>query len=245
MHQQLRQAVATLPGVLALVLVQTVSPVAAATLDGFNAAFEIRYMGLRADATLDLQRDETNGGWLYQVRSEARGMARLLRSAEAVESTRFGFTGETIVPRSYELQDGADDNRNDTTIHFDWEAGTAASIHEGEPAEITLIPGLQDRLSADIAVILDLREGRQPETYDILERNEIRNYVYTDMGDETVKVPAGTFTTRKFLRQRPGSSRGTLIWYATEAAYLPVRIEQQKNGKTAVTMVASRISPEN
>lgn len=214
-------------------------------LDGFYIEYDIRYMGLRAEATLQLKPADTDGEYFYEVRSRARGLARLLRSSEARESTRFRLTETGIEPLRYSLDDGGDADENNTVITFDWEAGTAASVYEQEPADIQLEPGVQDRLSADIAVILDLRSGREPGRYAIAEKNQIRQADYTDLGEEQAEVPAGTFDTRKFRRQRPGSSRSTLIWYAADAAWLPVRIEQQKDGKTNVTMVATLVEPQS
>ena len=98
-----------------------------------------------------------------------------------------------------------------------------------------------DRLSADIVVIMDLRNGRPPRTLYIAEKNTTREYTFTPRGEATVETPAGTFETVLYLRQRDGSSRSTLIWYARNADFLPVRMEQLKDGKSTVTSVATSI----
>jgi hypothetical protein len=102
-----------------------------------------------------------------------------------------------------------------------------------------------DRLTADIAMIQKLRNGETPTGFDLVDRNEIRRYEYTLQGEETIKVPAGTFQTVKYLRNRPGSSRATLIWFAPGMDYLPVKIAQLKRGKSVIEMFATLLQPAN
>ncbi len=127
-------------------------------------------------------------------------------------------------------------------MRFDWAALSADSVHEGEPATLTLDPEVRDRLSADLETILELRAGELPDTQVIAYRNAIRRYDLYPKGEETIETPAGTYATVKFLRQREGSKRSTMIWFAVDAGYLPVRIAQMKNNKTNVTMEAVSVS---
>ena len=128
-------------------------------------------------------------------------------------------------------------------IEFNWEAGIAHSVYKGVPKDIDITAGMLDRLTADIAAIHELRNNRKPTSYEITHRNSIRLYEFTQQGEETVSVPAGKFRTVKYLRQRPGSSRATLIWFAPDADYLPVKIVQLKRGKSQIVMVATLLEP--
>jgi hypothetical protein len=210
-------------------------------LAGFHAEYRLKYSVLRGEVFLDLTADEEGGTYIYEVRTTARGLAKVFVRNTAVERSTFRVTDTGLRPLHYLLDDGSGKEENRTDIRFDWDEGIAYSKHEGESFMIPIQDDTLDRLSADILVIMELRAGRTPDTYAIADGEEIDIYGFEALGEEEVEVEAGTFRALKFKRQRDGSSRSTLIWYAPDADYLPVRIEQQKNGKTVVTMVATRL----
>jgi hypothetical protein len=213
-------------------------------LESFHLDFEARYGILRGDITLDLETTDEPGLYHYEIVTRARGLARLVRSGTGRESSRFRYSIDGFQPVHYVREDGTDDSDNDSDIRFDWSEKIAHSVYEGEAKDIPIHTGMLDRLAADIIVINELRAGRNPTGYDIVDRNSVRRYEFTELGEEQMEVPAGTFDTVKYRRQRPGSSRSTLIWYAKDHNFLPIRIEQQKRGKTAITMVAMNIAAD-
>ncbi len=210
-------------------------------IQGFRAEFEASYIGFKADAVMELQQDAASGEYIYTVTTKARGLARMVRSGTGVETSRFRYDGETYRSISYTLDDGTEAVENDTQIRFDWDTGIAYSNYKGEAQDIQLEAGLLDRLTADVYIIQQLRKGNEPDGYDITDRNSVRHYDFTALGEETVTVPAGTYKAVKYLRQRPGSSRATRIWYAPELDYLPLRIEQLKRGDVKVVAVAVKL----
>lgn len=212
-------------------------------LAGFRAEYEVSYLAFSADANLHLQRLNDAGEYRYEVVTKARGLAKLVRSGTGIERSVFKLTSEGFVPQTYHLDDGTDKVENDTDIEFDWDNNIARSIYVGEPKEVPVYPGVLDRLTADIAVIYGLRNGTEPNAQNIADGEEIDLIEFTPSGREKITVPAGTFETVKYLRQRPGSSRAVMIWYAVEADYLPAKIVHLKRGKTNITMVATRLQP--
>lgn len=216
---------------------------APATLNGFHTVYELRYAALRADATIDLQATDTPNEFLYSVTTRTRGIARLLRPGTASEIARFRYDENGFQPISYRLDDGIAKAENDSNIEFNWQTGTATSTHGTETIELPLRAGMLDRLTADIAAIQKLRNGEALTGFDLVDRNEIRRYDYVLQGEETVRVPAGTFKTVKYMRSRPGSSRATLIWFAPDMEYLPVKITQLKRGKSVIEMLATLLPP--
>ncbi len=208
----------------------------------FSITYKVSWMLLSGDVTLTLAENAAPGSYKLTAATQARGLARLGAPDPSVEEAYFVLADNAMLSQSYELIDGSESGENDTEIRFDWDAGVAASRYEQEEANLTLSDNVYDRITADIVIIGDLRNGREPRTLRIAEKNQIRDYTFTPQGREQVKVPAGTFDTVKYLRQRPGSSRSTMIWYAPEIGYLPVRMEQLKRGKTNVTSVATDIT---
>ena len=218
---------------------------AATELAPFHAEYELSYAIFSADVSFDLRRDDTPGHYVYKVTTKARGLAKAILRRKAIEKSHFSISDEHILPARYQLDDGLGGVENKTYITFVWGAGKAYSQHEGADLTIPIEAGTLDRLSADINVIMSLRAGNEPGSYPILDGEDIDIYEFKRVGEERLKVPAGTFNTVKFRRQRRGSSRSTLIWFAPEQDYLPVRIDQQKDGETSVTMTALLLQPES
>jgi len=228
---------------LAAIPAHTTYAAAPATLSGFHTVYELRYSALRADATVDLKRSDMPNEYLYSITTKTRGLARLLRPGAASEIARFKYDENGFQPLSYNLDDGVAKAENDSDIQFDWQTGIATATHEIDTVELPITAGMLDRLTADIAAIQQLRNGETLTGFDLVDRNEIRRYEYTLQGEETIKVPAGTFRTLKYLRNRPGSSRATLIWFAPDIDYLPVKITQLKRGKSVIEMLATLLEP--
>ena len=217
-------------------------PVDAAPFAGFRIDYSARYSAFTLDASLELKKTSMADTYTYEVTTKAHGLAKLFQSGTARERSEFILSKQSLRPILYTYNDGSGKEENRSRIVFDWPNGTARSVHESVSAELLLETGIHDRLSADLNSIIQLRNGQVPKEQVIAYRNSIRRYNMTALGKETIEVPAGTFVTEKFLRQRTNSKRSTLIWFAKDADYLPVRIEQQKNGTTNVAMVATNIS---
>ena len=208
-------------------------------LTGFHAEYKLKYGLIGGDVFFDLTYGEQDDVYIYETRTTPRGLARVVVRESALERSEFRLTDTGLQPLRYLRDDGSGKDEDRTDIRFDWARNMAFSEHEGENFSIPLEEGTLDRLSADILAMMDLRSGRTPGSYAIADGEEIDIYNFEALGEDDIEVKAGSFRALKFKRQRAGSSRSTLIWYAPAADYLPVRIEQQKKGKTVVTMVAT------
>ena len=86
----------------------------------------------------------------------------------------------------------------------------------------------------------DLAATGAPRTYTLADEDSVAEYEYTDNGTATMATGVGRVATRVFTQQRAGSSRATWLWVAPELRFLPVRIEQRRDGEvqTAFTLVS-------
>lgn len=206
----------------------------ALTPRGFLITYEVRFAAFRGELALELlQRDGDD----YRIRATTagRGIARMFMGKDTAEESNFSFTDGRVISRSYKLDDGSKADKNDSEINFDWETGIAHSVYEQELAELPLSGEVYDRISADVVTIMDLRNGNEPRTLYIAEKNDIREYTFEAHGRETIEFQGGELETVKYLRTRTGSSRNVMIWYAPELDYLPVQMEQFKRGKSQIT----------
>ena len=63
-------------------------------------------------------------------------------------------------------------------------------------------------------------------------QSEVR--VISNIGRREVKVPHGTYNAVGIQHRKEGSDRITTLWCAEELDYLPVLIEQHRDGKRAL-----------
>ncbi|HSG66146.1 MAG TPA: hypothetical protein VLD39_14140, partial [Gammaproteobacteria bacterium] len=67
-------------------------------------------------------------------------------------------------------------------------------------------------------------------------------YEYIDNGTATMVTDAGSFAPRVLSQQREGSSRANWLWVAPELHFLPVRIEQRRNGEVQTAFILTRVT---
>ncbi len=217
-------------GLACTALVLEANPVPQAT--GFELTYKIKAYGF-AVGEMQISLTETDDAdiYIYENLTRALGLAKAFRSGVMSETSRFRVTPAGLVPIQYDLNDSTENPDDDTHIAFDWTAGIADSLYEGERRDIEIEPGTLDRMSADLAVILDLQAGNGPERYQMVHRNSLRVYEFEYLGEEDIKTPAGKFATVKYRRQRPGSKRSGIIWFSPALCYHVVQVESLKNDK--------------
>ena len=112
----------------------------------------------------------------------------------------------------------------------------------GQAVDVALQPGLQDSLSVQLALIHELLAGRTPETFVMLDRDEIKDYLYTAEGKERVKTALGEHDTVRYRSRRPNSDRSTMFWCAPDLGYLPVKVERHKGSKIEWSMTLATLT---
>ncbi|MEM7083607.1 MAG: DUF3108 domain-containing protein [Pseudomonadota bacterium] len=221
--------------------------VAASTLAGdrptpFIAVYDVHYSGARvAESTVMLTRINRDSFSMSST-THPRGFAALLRRAPVIEHSRFEFTGDNDMRGiDYEFDDGSSSGKRNRAIEFDWEVGRAVSRYKEETFELELDHPLADRLALQALLMRDLGENAMRETYRLLDRDAIKVYRYTPLGEELLDTPAGRFHTIKIKQQREGSSRHYHIWLAKEHDFATVKMAQFKNDKPRTVLTATRI----
>jgi hypothetical protein len=202
-----------------------------AALQRFTASYAVVWRGFNAGTTgLELTRG-SDGEFVYTSRANARGLFRAVFSEEITQTSWFQVTPQGVRPIRYRGDDGSSDTRRDISLDFDWSAGRVRGVAEDKPVDIALEPGVQDAMSIQVAVLLDLRAGRDPGTYRLVDKDKVKEYVYTRQGEERLKTAVGEVDTVIYSSQRTGSKRLTRTWYAPSLGYVAVRGEQLKDGK--------------
>ena len=218
---------------------------AAATADElkpFEASYTWMWHGMTvALSTLHLERQDDT--WIYRSKSEPRGIGRMM-SERPTQQSVLKVTDTEVRPLSYKADDGTSSTKRDADVEFDWEHGRMSGVYEDTKVDMPLPPGIQDDLSVQIALMVELLKGRTPEEFSLLSGNSVRKYRYTREGTETLVTPAGTVKTIIYSSQKEGSPRVTRFWCASSLGYIPLRVQQQRDHQVEWTMQIQSLKRE-
>lgn len=202
-------------------------------LPGYHAVYRASYQGLHVGETEFSVTLVDAASSTYEFRSESRlgGIFRVIAPRPPEESSAFRVEDGEIRPLAYSLRDSTRAGEGSFDIEFDWPLGRAIVTAEGTGVESQLVPGMLDRGSLQVALML-IGEDFTTEQVTLLDRDGPETHELQADGVETLETPLGEFQTRRLIQQRQGSSRRTLVWLAPDLHGLPVRIERQRNGET-------------
>lgn len=209
---------------------------AAGKLAPFSIEYQVVYRGSNAGTShLDLVRS-TGSQWRYSSSNKARGIFRLVFPGEIRQSSVLKIDQGEVRPLRFEADDGTDSTKRDIRLDFDWSRARASGTAEQKPVDVTLPAGTQDSMSVQLALMLALQRGEHPENFTLLDKNELKTYLYREVGRESLTTPQGTFETVVWSSQRAGSSRVTRVWYAAELGYLPLKAQRLRDGREEWSM---------
>lgn len=219
----------------------TLSAADVEVLAASTATYQVEFRGINAGTITFTLRPEQPGQFVYESRSNARGIARLFVRHEVREASTFAVDGYDIKPLAYVFDDGSSDTTRDTRLEFDWNAGMAKGTHENAPVELSLVPGIQDRLSAQVVVMQHLAAGSGPDKIAFIDGNEVKEYQYVREGETTLKTVLGELAAVIYSSTREGSDRISRIWYAPALGYTPIRAEQLRRGKVETVLTLTKL----
>lgn len=202
-----------------------------AELRPFTAVYEVRHSGARVgEMTVVLEPGQAQGTYRYTARTTPKGLAALIRRNDVVEVSEFSATDDALRPISYRFDEGTKAGKRNSTIDFDWEAGSAVSEYKGRTETLPLESDPLDRMTVQLMLMRDLARDRLASSYAVIDRNAFKEYTIAELGEERVETPAGQFTATKLRRERDGSSRSSLLWLSKDLGFLPIKIVQLKDG---------------
>jgi Protein of unknown function (DUF3108) len=213
---------------------------AADELKPFEASYAWSWHGMTvAGSTLKLQKQ--GDLWVYASRSSPRGIGKMF-SERPVQKSILRVTDNGVQPLSYEADDGTSSTQRDAKVQFDWEHGRVTGVYENVKVDMPLQPGIQDDLSVQIALMVELLAGREPQQLEMLDKNTVREYRYSRETQEPLSTPLGKIDTIVYRSQKTGSPRVTRFWCAPSRGYIPMRVEQTKGDDVQWTMQIESVS---
>lgn len=213
------------------------------TVATYAATYRVEYKGKDA-GTSEFRVSYLPADDVYEFSSStlAKGLLKLARPNPAIDRSRFRLEGGMLRPVEFWYQDGSRSGDDNVHIVFDWQRRIATIGTASGRREMPLPAAALDRGSLQVALMRDLKIAGQPGHYQLADEDSVGSYVYSDNGTATMKTGAGSHETRVLTQQREGSSRTTWLWVAPALEFLPVRIEQRRNGEVQTAFTLEKVT---
>lgn len=154
--------------------------------------------------------------------------------ASLSEKSTFRMESEAFLPLTYRFDRSGLGNGKQIELDFDWNEKQVIGNDRGNPVQVPLNRGLQDKSTYQLVLQHDVAAGKQSMSYQVIDGDEVETYDFRVLGEENVRTKAGLLAAIKVERVRDPtqSSRKTVLWFAKDWDYLLVRLHQvEKDGK--------------
>jgi Protein of unknown function (DUF3108) len=180
---------------------------------------------------LELKQDAESGHYLYTWTITAHGVFRLYR-AEVTQKSWLSIDADHVRPEKYRAEDGS----SSVSLDFDWDAGRVRGTSENKPVDLQLKDGTQDVMSIQVEVMLALKKGNLPATFQIIDKDNPKEFIYTQEGAAHIRTALGELDTVIVASRQAGNNRILRMWFAPSLGFVPVQAERTRDGKLEFAM---------
>lgn len=185
----------------------------------------------------------TDAGYSANSVLKAAGIASWFVRGDVTERSEFAIVEDGVRPLTYHSVDKISKDDKLMDFIFDWEENQVTGKIDGKDFVLHLEGPAHDRVSLQYELMLDLLNDSRTDEYTLVDDDEIKSLHVTYLGKESIKVPYGSFEAIKIQHRKEKSDRVTTLWCVEELDYLPVKIEQHRDGKLAVRAVLNKYKP--
>jgi hypothetical protein len=182
-------------------------------------------------------------GYMANSVIEPVGLSRVVARGAIQESSYFLTDGKGVRPEQYRSIDTLSSEDQYVNFDFNWREHTVQGTVNDQPVAYDLNGRVHDRVSIQYQLMLDLESGGASDEYSMLDGDELKLLDVENVGVREVDVPYGEFQAIGIQHRKKDSSRVTTLWCAEELGYLPVVIEQHRDGKLQVRAVLTKYAP--
>ncbi len=217
---------------------------ASPTPPAFAAEYQLSRNGFRvARATITLAYPAP-GRYLYQSYTRPTRLVSWFRDDRLHESSRGLLSSSTLRPLEYHYALTGSDRERHADLRFDWPKAAVENTVAGHSWEMHIPPGTLDKLVVQLALMVDLYDGRTDLKFNIADGGKLKVYRFKVVGREQLTTPAGQFETVKVERRRSDNKRVTDLWCAPSLHYLPIKVEQlEHTDGTHYRSILQSVSP--
>ncbi len=207
----------------------------ALAVEPFTAQYDASYMGLNAEATMQLAA-EGSDRWKYSLNLAGAG-------ARLEQTTVFETRGDQLRPlSSVDSQRGESGlaamlmKRRDVNATYDWNASEArwsGDVKDDQGGPVKLQAGDMDAMLLNLVLVRDVQAGRTPLRYRLVEDGRVKRQVFERQGTEAVTIGGETKQATKVVRT---DGRREIIAWIVDDMPVPARLLQRRDGKDQIDL---------
>ena len=199
----------------------------------FIAHYQADWKGISVGTSdMQLTQGAEPGQYLYTWTITARGIFRVAYHDDLVQKSWLTMTGNHVRPDKYLGKEGS----SSVELNFDWQSMRATGLSEKKPVDLKLKEGTQDVMSSQVEVMLDLKHGNLPKTFQIIDKDQLKEFIYTQEGSAKIRTAIGEIDTVIVTSQRTGNNRILRMWFAPSLGFVSVQAERSRDGKVEISM---------
>ena len=198
----------------------------------------------QADGQLSMTLKKEDGGlYSYELTTKPGGFWRIIIDGSIWQKSTFILEGNDVLrSQTYELIDTIRSKPRKSRASFDWEDSLITGHYKDRAIKLPLTGNIIDKVSLQIAIIMDIRRGIDQSEYYILDKDKIQVVQVNRNSSAMINVPFGKFEAIEINRSSPDSNRTNTLWLAPELDYIPVKITQEENGKIVFSASLSQLN---
>lgn len=203
------------------------------TID-YQSKYKFGWFSFDIEARRELSRQEDDR-WKLDFNAEA-SMAKLR------EMSVFKCSDNQITPMDYLYRAGGLIDEDDRTLVFLETSQTIRDQEKDKAYTDDWEPGIQDNLTYIQQASIVLSQGLQEFTFPVFEKKKTKPFRFRVVGEESIKVPAGTFQAIKVRQIRDDKDREIYAWFAKQPGFPLIRLKDKDNGKEKYRIEATRLT---
>ena len=198
----------------------------------------------QADGQLSMTLKKEDGGlYSYELTTKPGGFWRIIIDGSIWQKSTFILEGNDVLrSQTYELIDTIRSKPRKSRASFDWEDSLITGHYKDRAIKLPLTGNIIDKVSLQIAIIMDIRRGIDQSEYYILDKDKIQVVQVNRNSSAMINVPFGKFEAIEINRSSPDSNRTNTLWLAPELDYIPVKITQEEDGKIVFSASLSQLT---
>jgi len=230
---------------IVLILAIVLSPVTAMARDlphEFSAVYTLEmYNTVLARATYTLK--HTDKGLFMEQSTRPVGLVALLRDDKIDVRSDMVIDNDRILLVSYDYRHTGDDKDRNVNFKINWQTGSkqteigkVSGVYEGDKVALDVDQPVWDPLSIQVPLMLDAAKNLPPHEHGMFLKGEFKYYLFENQGNEDVSFDGKEYNAVKIAGKETKRDRAMYAWLVPELHYLPVKIEQWKEGKLKSTV---------